>query len=576
MYLGSLIGCMILLQPVWAQAPFISSGGVTNAASYKSATTGIAQGSYFVIYGGNLGAAAGPANTLPLQTKLGNTQVNVRSIVDGKTYAAYMYYVSPTQLAGILPSTVPVGAADVTIAVGTTNSVAARIQVVKSSFGIFTISSIPNGQAIIQNYEAGPPVTLTVNQYQHPARPGQTLILWGTGLGPYTAGPDNAAPNAGNIADNVEVLVGGLNLKPFYAGRAPGIPGIDQINFTLPADGLLPDGCVLPIQIRVGQETSNLTTFAKSTSGGVCAHPFGLSSDMLRRLDAGETLKIGFANVSRTRSNLGGGASVIVTHETTQVYFSQFNAGSSPLTYAPVLGIFDLAPGACIVMRSSQQPGADQSNPVSAIVSNRSAKPMDAGQVTLEGAGKSKPLVDGDGQGSYSVELATGIDYPVPIPGAPPSESFLADGNFSYRATGGRVVSPFNAQFPINGLLTMSATDQPVNLRRGQPLPVKWSGGGNTPQDFVSISGFGAAPTGSGSEVVWFQCRAQATDRSFTVPADVTSQIPSGVLVTGLVMVASVPASGRFSFTAPMVGGGNLDFAQGQITATEQWSVFWQ
>jgi hypothetical protein len=41
-------------------------------------------------------------------------------------------------------------------------------------------------------------------------------------------------------------------------------------------------------------------------------------------------------------------------------------------------------------------------------------------------------------------------------------------------------------------------------------------------------------------------------------------------------MVASVPASGRFSFTAPMVGGGNLDFAQGQITATEQWSVFWQ
>src|ERR1043166_8191762 len=102
MYLGSLIGCMILLQPVWAQAPFISSGGVTNAASYKSATTGIAQGSYFVIYRGNLGAAAAPTNPVPLQTKLRNTQMNVRCSVDGKTHAAYIYYVSPTQLAGIL------------------------------------------------------------------------------------------------------------------------------------------------------------------------------------------------------------------------------------------------------------------------------------------------------------------------------------------------------------------------------------------------------------------------------------------------------------------------------------------
>ena len=47
--------------------------------------------------------------------------------------------------------------------------------------------------------------------------------------------------------DDVEVILGGRTIvRPFYAGRSPQFPGIDQVNFTLPA-GL--EGCYVSVAI---------------------------------------------------------------------------------------------------------------------------------------------------------------------------------------------------------------------------------------------------------------------------------------------------------------------------------------
>ena len=101
------------------------------------------------------------------------------------------------------------------------------------------------------------------------AQPGQTFILYGTGLG---AGlnPDNVAPQAGNLATKTEVFVGGQTAAIQYNGRSPCCAGLDQIVFQVPANA--PLGCWVPVQIRTsGATVSNTVTMAISADGSPCS-----------------------------------------------------------------------------------------------------------------------------------------------------------------------------------------------------------------------------------------------------------------------------------------------------------------
>ena len=68
-----------------------------------------------------------------------------------------------------------------------------------------------------------------------PAKPGQPVIAYGTGLGAYAAGDNTASPVFDFRAGHTIQAVGGVNIPVDYAGRA-GYAGEDQINFTLPAN----------------------------------------------------------------------------------------------------------------------------------------------------------------------------------------------------------------------------------------------------------------------------------------------------------------------------------------------------
>jgi uncharacterized protein (TIGR03437 family) len=88
-----------------------------------------------------------------------------------------------------------------------------------------------------------------------PARPGDVVILYGTGFGPteppYPAG--ELAGGAARLRTPIEVSVGGTSLRAedvVYAGLSPGsISGLYQVNLRLPA--ALPDGNV-PVEVRIG------------------------------------------------------------------------------------------------------------------------------------------------------------------------------------------------------------------------------------------------------------------------------------------------------------------------------------
>ena len=243
---------------VYAQPPQIYYRGVVNVASYMPPALpsgGIARGAQFSIFGSSLGPAASPALSFPLSTSLAGVSISVTQ--GTTTVAAIPVYLSPGQINAIMPSNAPLGMVSVRVTYNNSRSNNAPVQVVASSFGIFTSTGTGQGPGSIENYS---PAALPLNSLNTPAQPGQTEILYGVGLGA-GLGPDNVAPASGNLPTPVEVFVGGISAAVSYSGRTACCAGIDQINFQVPSNA--PAGCWVPVAVRTqGTIVSNYVTMA--------------------------------------------------------------------------------------------------------------------------------------------------------------------------------------------------------------------------------------------------------------------------------------------------------------------------
>ena len=192
-----------------AQGPLLTR--VSNSASYSPAgapNSGIAQGSLFVAFGYNMGPATLVQSGYPLTTNLSGTSVSVT--VGSTTVDALMVYTSSNQIAAILPSKTPAGAGKVTVAYNGVASSTVPVTVATSSFGTYSISSNGVGPGIITGAD------YQVKTSPSPARPGETLILWGTGLGPITGDESQRPPPLNQFTP--AVFVGNLPAKVLYAG----------------------------------------------------------------------------------------------------------------------------------------------------------------------------------------------------------------------------------------------------------------------------------------------------------------------------------------------------------------------
>jgi len=285
---------LLVFAAALAQAqPQIRHGGVVNAASYFAVASGsnpISPGSFFVIFGSGLGPANIAIGSLPFSTQLPDANgTSVRFSGNGKNYDAFMYYAVGNQISGIVPSSVPPGGYNVTVTYNGKTSNPENIVVVKANPGIFTRNQAGSGLVKAQVYRTSTDYfepTLTA-----PAAPGQTVVLYGTGLGAVNA-PDNDAPGAVQVTDPVTVYINGSAVQPFYAGRSPQYPGLDQIDFVLPAD-LVP-GCYTDVIVGVAGASSNVVAIPTAAAGAAaCTHPFGLTAASLAKLDNGGTVNVG-------------------------------------------------------------------------------------------------------------------------------------------------------------------------------------------------------------------------------------------------------------------------------------------
>ena len=249
--------------------PAIATGGIVNAASYApgGAPNSLAEGSFFSIFGTSLGPDQPlKVSGYPLPATLSG--VGVKFVQGSNSYDAPLVFVSATQINGIIPSNVALGSAQVTVSYNGKTSSLANILVSKTSLGVFFQAVNGNNTGIAQNVASSTDYPL--NLPSTPAKPGQIVIMWATGLGPLN-GPDNVAPgvNAGDMTGvPVTITVGGVPVPRLYAGRQSETAGVDNVYFTLPIG--VPLGCNVPVAITAGGGAANTTTIAISADGSPC------------------------------------------------------------------------------------------------------------------------------------------------------------------------------------------------------------------------------------------------------------------------------------------------------------------
>lgn len=551
--LSLLAGVLSVL--VHAQAPTVTS--VNNAASYGTA---IAQGSIFVVFGTAMGPAQlVQASSLPLATTLNGTSIRFTPVSGGAAVDAYPVYTSAAQLAGVLPSTAAQGEYNVTVTYNGATSAPLRARVVARGFGMVTLNGRGNGLAVMQNASD----SSSIVQFGAPARPGQVMVLYGTGLGPIRIA-DNVPPGAQDLRGDVDirVVIGNVEVTPDYAGRSSS-PGLDQINFTVPASA--PQGCSVPLAIRVGSGVSPAGSIAIAPAGrAVCEHPF-LTAEALRRLDARGSLVYGAFSLSSFGINISVPSPFPGVPAINLNVNSEAAAGAFyPLSLANLTETEDqlaVQPGTCTVTRGRvDSSGAVVGPPVTA---------LDAGTLTLNGPGVANRALTKTPQNSYALQISNPAAALTGGGGA----RVIAPGTYTLAGTGGSAVGSFTANLQVGQPVTWTNRTQITQVVRSQPLTINWSGG--TSDDLVSIVGAAgtlAAGTQDQYDGATFICTARATAGTFTVPPSILQQMPAaeGLTLSGLtpntnsiaVLIVNAsstnPANGRFS--APLVGGGTVEF----------------
>ena len=178
---------LLVFAAVLAGAPAITQ--VVNAAAWlppNLPNSGVAQGAFFTLKGSQLGPSTlVQAANYPLPTTQGLGGTTVKVTVAGVTKTCIMYYASDAQVAGIIPSATPTGTGTITVT-SISGTASAGITIQAANFGTFTLNQGGSGPAVVTD------ANYNVLTMLNAAHPGDTLILWGTGLG--AVGGDETEP----------------------------------------------------------------------------------------------------------------------------------------------------------------------------------------------------------------------------------------------------------------------------------------------------------------------------------------------------------------------------------------------
>ena len=456
--------------------PAIAQWGITNFASRIQpglAGGSIARGSLVRIRGWRLGPSS---------------RIEVLAVTAGKRWSLTPLANGDNEIEARVPADAPLGSANVHVVRNGQASLEWPVTVTEASFGAFSRNGSGWGPGQITNADGA------ANSEEHPAHPGETIRLLGTGLG--------AEP-----LRTPRVLLAGTPVANVSARHEGSKPGVDELVIELPLSA--PSGCYVPVVIVSAPGVySNAVTLAISNGG-----PCGTGANAL-------------ASAARTP---GGSALLLLAHADIALELSPKFTGEYPMdaVYASFLSaqageaenpvFLSPPPGACT---SFNGPTRTLSSPA-AVLNMFPGGVLDAGHViTVEGASGVRTIPMESPAARHFFAVIGG--HPL-SPVAKELPRFLVPGDEYAIKTGGGVDVPsfqvsIRAADPV--IWTNRAALADVDRARG--ATVEWKA---SPRDaLVAILAMNSdSLSGNMGGCI---CLANAAAGSFHVPAYALANIP--------------------------------------------------
>ena len=514
--ISPIIACLSVVTALaQSSGPFFAGAiYVVHSATRRTAQTietGLAPGSLCDI---NIRGLYQPTGSLSLEDT-----VTLRFRAPGTVDAREMTIVAtqpsffdfPAQLTALIPADTPLGQADVLAVSASGKSFTSTVWIVASGFGVFTKAAEGYGAAAAQIYGDTPrTVGLTT-----PVRAGEWVTIWGTGLGSTTAA--------------VLVEVAGIGVTPSYSGPAPGLTGVDQINFRFPAG--VPDDCYLPLTVTVNARASNITSIAAAGVPGPCHHRLGLSSDALATLDRGGL-------VTLSKSSVG---SSVIPDFSIPVTYSYMRDDSVFLGFIP----YDAA--------GVQSVTGLLTKDVSGCELNLGGRDVSGAIVFVPRVDSGTPVVTGPGGLRIPME-----GFPGYYHSTSQGKNFMLDsipasifgpGEWAVEVPGGSYIAAFRAALRVPPALRWINRSTVSPVSRERDLTLKWDPMGYTDQEWVQCN------LDSGRSSI--SCHAPATTGSLSIPASLIAQLSTPILFPAMLTLIVAPIdSNPVRYTVPLVKGG--------------------
>jgi uncharacterized protein (TIGR03437 family) len=228
---------------------------VTSVIDSASLLPDIAPNSWVTIFGSSLASTTDNWNNSIVKGALPTSLDGVSVMIGGAP--AYISYISPGQINVIAPQA---SSGPVTVTVTNSTGTSAAFTVTSSQYGP-AFFAWPGNQAVATHLDftyaakAGTFAGVTTI----PAKPGETIILWGTGFGPTTpaalVGRVVPASPAYNTSTLPTVTLNNSPVTVLGAALAPGAAALYQVDIQVPSSMANGDW---PVQVSIGGATSPL------------------------------------------------------------------------------------------------------------------------------------------------------------------------------------------------------------------------------------------------------------------------------------------------------------------------------
>jgi uncharacterized protein (TIGR03437 family) len=213
---------------IWAQTP-----AITLVANAEGENPVIAPNTWVEVKGANL-AKPGDARTWAssdfVNSQLPTALDGVSVKVNGKS--AYVYYISPTQINILTPPDAMQGTVPVQVTYNGATSAVFTVQAQAMSPSFFVFGGGPYIAATHSDGSYLGPASLYPGSTT-PARPGETVVLYGNGFGATSAAVvGGAQAQTGTLPTSPAITIGGIPAQVSFAGLIS--PGLFQFNVIVP------------------------------------------------------------------------------------------------------------------------------------------------------------------------------------------------------------------------------------------------------------------------------------------------------------------------------------------------------